>query len=208
MTSLGRRAPKSKDETRIQVVCRQAKLLGQSGRYRDAQDLLLDLDRQYPNRGEVWQILGWTYKRQQPPKVTDAQYAFARAEQLGRRRTDLYWHWAELEEQFGSPGAAVAIAERGLTELQPSVSLNARAASARIARAQTELDFGQAEADLVRAQELIAKGFDLPLERYESPGLRRILTELSLRATRRLAEVRDARSARDRSMTDRQNRRG
>lgn len=203
LTSLGRREKRSKDEARIQAVCRQARLLGRAGRIRDAQDLLLDLDRKYPNRGEVWHVLGWLYKREQPPRVTDAVDAFARAEQLGRRRTDLYWHWAELEERYGSLANAVTVSEKGLTALGDSVSLCARAASAHISRANKQLDPERAEADLSRAIELITRGFALPLEYFEAPALKRLLGDLNAAATPRLADVTEVRKLRDRDSSER-----
>lgn len=190
LTSLGRREGRSRVEAQIEAACTQARLLTQSGRYQDGLDLLRDLDRKYPNRGEVWQVLGWVYKQHRPPKVIDATDAFARAEELGRTRTDLYWHWAQLEEQFGSAAAAIAVAERGLQKAGQSVSLYVRAASAHIVRAKGQLGTDAANDDLAKALELVRLGLGMQVQHFEAPGLKRVLGQLGAEGQRRLFEMR------------------
>src|SRR5207248_7723426 len=66
LTSLGRRERDQGENAIIAAICRQARLLSHAGRFKDAEDLLLDLDARFPNRGQVFQQLGWLYKRWEP----------------------------------------------------------------------------------------------------------------------------------------------
>jgi hypothetical protein len=188
LMSLGERQRTVKEETAINAVCRQARLLVANGRQHDAEDLLLDLDRRYPNRAVIWQQWGWVYKKWRPPKLTDARDAFKRAEELGGNREDLYWHWAEVEEFRGSLADAAAIVDRGIKRLGNSVGLCLKAASVNFRLARQQLGPGLADAFLSRVVKASLEGLPLRLRPFEVTGAKDRLARLGVEAALAMEE--------------------
>lgn len=197
-TSLGRFEETRGEESRIESVCTQVRLLAKSGRFDEARSVLDRLDAEFPNRSLIYQQLGWLLKRWEPsPQITEAAEAFTRAADLGGKRMDLYWHWAELEEQRGRFREAAEIATRGMKVLGTSRSLCYREAVARLRFGLTLQRLQDRQSSIDQLHQVIAlvrRGLGVQGLRWETPELVSRLYGLGVRSAQvlKLRDVEDA----------------
>ena len=128
--------------------------------YEQAEKLLLNALKRYPESAELYGKLGWVYKSWQPhQRYTDARNAFTRASEFKSSNEDMYWQWWFMEQRRGEWTAASEAAERGLAIIPRSVSLLFAAGLARSQRARELLlvNTESAGSEARRAELLLTK---------------------------------------------------
>jgi len=99
----------------------------------DAAEKVLNagLDR-YPNNADLLGQLGWLYTRWTPTaRRAEARLHFRRSSEMHCKRPEMYYHWSEVEDQFGDFHEALAVVERGLERVPDSIDLRQRLGFAR-----------------------------------------------------------------------------
>lgn len=115
----------------IGALIRQAVLLVKNGEEQHAETLLqraLDL---HPNDPDLIGVLGFVYRRMQPPRYTDARSCFARSHQLNNKTDEMHKHWARMEMDLREWTKAAEAAEKGLQKRPNSKQLAYLAGVAR-----------------------------------------------------------------------------
>ena len=94
---------------------RQAMVLGQSGRFEDAEATIQSGLDVCPNHPHLLSILGWVYSKWTPHKrLADARSAWNRSYQLGSSERAMFMSWFFLEMGEKEYGASALVAEHAL----------------------------------------------------------------------------------------------
>ncbi len=115
----------------IAALIRQAVLLVKNGEEQQAEALLLRALEIYPNDPDLMGVLGFVYRRMQPPRYTDARAYFQRSHQLNSKTDEMYKHWAKMEMDLREWTKAAEAAESGLLKRPNSKQLAYLAGFAR-----------------------------------------------------------------------------
>lgn len=145
----------------IGALIKQAMYLLKAQKRQDAENLLLDASKKYPDNPDLLGFLGFVYKSWQPSnRVTDAREKFKRAAQLKCKKQDMYEHWCKMELKQQEWIKAIDAAEKGLKILGEDRMLHYLCGYAR-SRVARELYGGlhleKAKTEASAAKELLKK---------------------------------------------------
>lgn len=115
----------------IGALIRQAVLLVKASDEQEAEVLLTRALEIYPNNPDLIGVLGFVYRRMQPPRYTDARACFQRSHQLNSKTDDMYKHWSRMEADLQEWTKAAEAAECGLVKTPESKQLAYLAGVAR-----------------------------------------------------------------------------
>ena len=99
---MGERVPEAQKAAIGRVIWR-TKELWRTQSFEAAEKNLRDgMTGELSNSPDLFGVLGWLYSKQEPLEKysEEARGAFTRSHQLGSRRVDTYYHWAELERNM------------------------------------------------------------------------------------------------------------
>jgi hypothetical protein len=122
------RAVAGKEPGRVQAgaigdYARQARVLVNARRWREAEETLLTGLESFPNNPKLLGILGWVYKKWYPRRLTDARETWERAYDLGSKDIAMYLNWSTMESEEGNWERGAQAAERGLDRAGEHASL-------------------------------------------------------------------------------------
>lgn len=144
-------------------ICRHAAVLVPAGRNEEAAVLLVEaLKTQLPNHPRLIGQLAWVYKKWTPPRREEARTLFERAYRLNNRIPEMYWHWADMEDQAGDRQAQLTAATKGIERCgdEPRLLLMAAEATNRIAYTLKQLHKDKADEEHERALGLFEKALE------------------------------------------------
>lgn len=170
----GKALPES-EAVQVRDLSRQARLLLNSGKVADAEQLLVSATKANPDNKHLLAMLGMTYVAWQPRRNADARAQFLRAADLGYGDRGMYMAWSRIEGELGNWQQAVQAAERGLSARSGDPMLLRAAGEARLslakqlvsamsrdrARDEYETADGQLEAAAEAARKLRLRAADI-----------------------------------------------
>jgi hypothetical protein len=131
----GKAVPES-EAVQVRDLSRQARLLLNSGKVADAEQLLATATKANPDNKHLLAMLGMTYVAWQPRRNADARTQFLRAADLGYGDRGMYLAWSRIEGELGNWQQAVQAAERGLAARNGDPMLLRAAGEARLSLAK------------------------------------------------------------------------
>jgi tetratricopeptide (TPR) repeat protein len=144
----------------VRDYCRQARVLSDASRHEDARRTMESALEKFPNHPRLLGVLGWVYRRWQPPKVVDARAAWQRAYELGSKARSTYVHWIGLESDEGDWHRAATAADKGLERCGEEDSLLLRTAGYAYTRygrsLRNNLDEARAKSAFDKADHLLS----------------------------------------------------
>jgi tetratricopeptide (TPR) repeat protein len=147
----------------VRDLARQARLLLNSNRVADAEQLLVTALMRTPENRHLLAMLGMCYVAWQPRRNADARIQFSRAAELGYSDRGMYLAWSRIEGEIGDWRNAVKAAERGLAVRANDPMLLRAVGQARISLARQHLralSRDKAEAEYSAADEDLEKAID------------------------------------------------
>lgn len=79
----------------------------------DAISELIELRKEHAGIASIWSTMGWVYKKDE--QVTAARDCFSKAVDLQCKDSDVYFHWAELENDDDRWTEAIRVVDRAIT---------------------------------------------------------------------------------------------
>lgn len=153
--------PRSTKRGNIAPIIRRAMLLSRNGQPEEAEKVLLDALRQFPNDPDLTSFLGGVYKSFDPPRLTDAREKYHRAWQLKCANENSYRHWVQMELDSHEWTKAFDAAEKGMQILGETRRLlylaghargrYARELLSRAQRVEAQVQIGTARKQLEKA---------------------------------------------------------
>ncbi len=149
----------------VGAIIRQAVFMMKSGDDEPAEQFLNRALVQFPNDPDLLGVLGWIYRKWNPPRYTDAKNCFLRSYQLNNRNAEMYQHWSRMEIDLHDWPRAVEAAERGIEKNPTAKQLHFLAGYARSRHGQemeTRMQTISAQDELVKALRHLERAKDLP----------------------------------------------
>ncbi|MDR3483928.1 MAG: tetratricopeptide repeat protein [Bradyrhizobium sp.] len=153
----------------VGTLIRQAYLLFSTGRYQEAETLMLNAAHKYPQIGDLEGFLGFLYRKWD--RIADARLHFEAAYKLKCKNEETYHHWVKMELGQKEWSRAIDAAEKCLKllpNLYGMIQLKAEALlklgldfSARLQREKAERPWRQAVEELrvaLKSPEALAPG--------------------------------------------------
>lgn len=123
--------PRNTSRSGIAAIIRKAMLLTRNNQPVEAEIILKDGLKNFPNDPDLTGFLGGVYKAWNPPRITDARENYKRAWQLRCANERSYWHWAQMEIEEHEWSRAFEAAEKGMLILGKTKRLLYLCGSAR-----------------------------------------------------------------------------
>jgi tetratricopeptide (TPR) repeat protein len=114
----------------ISALIRQGFLLQNSGKYQEAEQLLIKAAEKYPQAADLQGFMGYFYRRLD--RFTDASKHFESAYKLKSESRDTYRHWVKMEMSRKEWTNAISAADKGLKMIPHFYELHALRAESKL----------------------------------------------------------------------------